>query len=101
MTWEQIGAAVVAAVVFAWPKLVAGWQALLAAFNMAVQRPELRRPPAVTPAAPGPVGYEDAIHNLALVRSRLNSTGSLGDEKSPERAAIDTLTLALVAGSDK
>jgi len=97
MTWEQIGAAVVAAVVFAWPKLVAGWKALLATF----QRPELRRPPAVTPAAPGPVGYEESIHNLALVRSRLNSTGRLGDEKSPERAAIDTLTLALVAGSDK
>jgi len=35
------------------------------------------------------------------VRARLNSTGLLGDEKSPQRAAIDTLTLALVAGSDK
>jgi hypothetical protein len=45
--------------------------------------------------------YEEAIHNLALVRARLNATGLLGDEKSPQRAAIDTLTLALVAGSDK
>lgn len=97
MTWEQIGAGIVAAIVFAWPKLVAGVKALLATFD----RPELRRPPAVTPAAPGPVGYEAAIHNLALVRSRLNATDHLGDEKSPERAAIDTLTLALVAGSDK
>jgi hypothetical protein len=35
------------------------------------------------------------------VRSRLNATDLLGEEKSPERAAIDTLTLALVAGSDK
>ena len=94
MTWEQIGAGIVAMVVFAWPKIVAGVKAILATF----ERPELRRPPAVTPAA---VGYEAAIHNLALVRSRLNATDHLGDEKSPERAAIDTLTLALVAGSDK
>jgi hypothetical protein len=97
MTWEQIGAGIVAAIVFAWPKIVAGFKAVLATF----ERPELNRPTAVTPAAPGPVGYEDAIHNLALVRSRLNATGLLGEEKSPERAAIDTLTLALVAGSDK
>jgi hypothetical protein len=47
------------------------------------------------------VTYEQAIHNLALVRGRLNATGLLGDDKSPQRAAIDTLTLALVAGSDK
>jgi hypothetical protein len=97
MTWEQIGAGIVAMVVFAWPKIVAGFKAILATF----ERPELRRPPAVTPAAAAPVGYQQAIHNLALVRSRLNATDHLGDEKSPERAAIDTLTLALVAGSDK
>jgi hypothetical protein len=94
MTWEQIGAGIVAVVVFAWPKLVAGVKALLAAASV----PKIVRPPAVTPAV---VGYEAAIHNLALVRSRLNATDHLGDEKSPERAAIDTLTLALVAGSDK
>jgi hypothetical protein len=47
------------------------------------------------------VTYEEAIRNLALVRARLNATGFLGDEKSPQRGAIDTLTLALVAGSDK
>jgi hypothetical protein len=97
MTWEQIGAGIVAVVVFAWPKLVAGVKALIAAASV----PRIVRPPAVTPAAPGPVGYEAAIHNLALVRSRLNATDHLGDEKSPERAAIDTLTLALVAGSDQ
>jgi len=97
MTWEQIGAGIVAVIVFAWPKLVAAVKALIAAASV----PRIVRPPAVTPAAHGPVGYEAAIHNLALVRSRLNATDHLGDEKSPERAAIDTLTLALVAGSDQ
>jgi hypothetical protein len=97
MTWEQIGAGIVAVVVFAWPKLVAGVKALIASVSV----PRIVRPPVVTPAAAAVVGYEAAIHNLALVRSRLNATDHLGDEKSPERAAIDTLTLALVAGSDK
>ena len=97
MTWEQIGAGIVAVIVFAWPKLVAGVKALIAAASV----PRIVRQPAVPTASPGPVGYEDAIHNLALVRSRLNATNLLGEEKSPERAAIDTLTLALVAGSDK
>jgi hypothetical protein len=96
MTWEQIGAGIVAVVVFAWPKIVAGVKALIAAASV----PRIVRPPAA-PVAAGLVGYESAIHNLALVRSRLNATDQLGDEKSPERAAIDTLTLALVAGSDK
>lgn len=89
MTVEQIIAAVIAAVVVAWPKLVQLVKSL---------RGVIPTGP-VSPAAP--VGYEDAIHNLALVRARLNSTGLLGEEKSPQRAAIDTLTLALVAGSDK
>jgi hypothetical protein len=89
MTYEQIGAAVIAAGVVAWPKLVQAVKFLRGAIPAG-------------PASPATlVGYEDAIHNLALVRARLNSTGLLGDEKSPQRAAIDTLTLALVAGSDK
>jgi hypothetical protein len=90
MTPEQAIAAVFAAVVLAWPKVVA------------VVKSAWGHMPAVPlPHMGGPVGYEDAIHNLALVRTRLNNTGLLGDEKSPQRAAIDTLTLALVAGSDK
>ena len=90
MTPEQVIAAVFAAAVLAWPKIVA------------VVKSAWGHIPAVPlPHLGGPVGYEDAIHNLALVRTRLNSTGLLGDEKSPQRAAIDTLTLALVAGSDK
>ena len=91
MTYEQIGAAAIAAAVVAWPKVVAVGKAVLGKL------------PGVPVPAPGgaAVGYEEAIHNLALVRARLNATGLLGDEKSPQRAAIDTLTLALVAGSDK
>ena len=89
MTYEQMGAAVIAAGVVAWPKLVQLVKSLRGVM------------PAVPVAPAAPVSYEAAIHNLALVRARLNSTGLLGDDKSPQRAAIDTLTLALVAGSDK
>jgi hypothetical protein len=90
MTYEQIGAAILAAGVVAWPKLVQ-------AVKWVMGRIPSKLPPASTP----PVGYEDAIHNLAMVRARLNATKLLGEEKSPQRAAIDTLTLALVAGSDQ
>lgn len=92
MSFEQIAAGIVAVVALAWPKIVAvvkaGWQRLPAGGP-------------TKPAAGAAVGYEEAISNLALVRARLNKTGLLGDEKSPQRAAIDTLTLALVAGSDQ
>jgi hypothetical protein len=96
MTYEQVGAALIAAAVVAWPKVVAG-------YNFVVEKLKVVPLPLPAPVSPqdGSVGYEQAIHNLALVRSRLNATGLLGDEKSPQRAAIDTLTLALVAGSDK
>jgi len=92
MTYEQIGAGIVAAVVVAWPKVVAGSKFVAARLNGT---------PSPAGRGDAAVGYEQAIHNLALVRARLNATGFLGDEKSPQRAAIDALTLALVAGSDK
>lgn len=41
--------------------------------------------------------YAKAISDLASVRARLAATGKLGE---PQKAAIDTLTLALVDGSD-
>lgn len=41
--------------------------------------------------------YQDAIANLATVRLRLRATDRLGDE---QKKAVDTLTLALVDGSD-
>lgn len=88
MTYEQMGAAIVAAGVVAWPKLVQAAKWL---------RGNIPRPP----SGDETVSYEEAIRNLALVRSRLNATKLLGDEKSPQRSAIDTLTLALVAGSDQ
>lgn len=91
MTYEQIGAGILAAAVVAWPKIAAVGKAVLG---------KIPGVPVPAPAVAA-VSYEEAIHNLALVRSRLNVTGHLGDEKSPQRAAIDTLTLALVAGSDK
>ena len=47
--------------------------------------------------APG-VGYQKAIADLANVRTRLASTQQLDDKV---KSAIDTLTLALVAGSDQ
>jgi hypothetical protein len=50
------------------------------------------------PSKPKGPSYQEAIANLALVRLRLNLTDTLTD---PERKAIDALTLALVAGSDK
>lgn len=50
------------------------------------------------PVAPRGIGYQTAIADLANVRKRLADTSTL-DEKA--KAAIDTLTLALVAGSDQ
>jgi hypothetical protein len=90
MTYEQIGAAILAAGVVAWPKLVQAFKWIRG-----------KLPSKLPLAAASGVGYEEAIHNLAMVRSRLNATKLLGEEKSPQRSAIDTLTLALVAGSDQ
>ena len=44
------------------------------------------------------VGYQKAMADLASVRKRLADTKSLDDAA---KKAIDTLTLALVAGSDQ
>lgn len=41
--------------------------------------------------------YEEAIHYLAVVRTRVKDTGLLGED---QRKAIDLLTLALVDGCD-
>lgn len=86
MTREQIIAGVVAVVVLLWPKLVE-WAGRLKA-----------RVPGRMPAPEAEVTFEAAIHNLAAVRSRLLASALL-DESA--KKAIDTLTLQLVAGSDK
>lgn len=51
-----------------------------------------KKPPHLQPT------YQSAINDLAHVRLRLLQTELLDDKA---RAAIDTLTLSLVAGSDK
>lgn len=57
----------------------------------AVEVPSVPQPP----KAPS---YRNAIESLASVRHRLISTGNLDDKAT---AAINDLTLCLVAGSDK
>lgn len=46
----------------------------------------------------GHPAYQAAIMALTLVRQRLIATDALSDK---EKAAIDTITLSLVAGSDR
>lgn len=46
----------------------------------------------------GHPAYQTAIMALTLVRQRLIATDALSDS---EKQAIDTLTLSLVAGSDR
>ena len=52
----------------------------------------------VAPIAPRVPGFLDATASLAEVRKRLVATGELGEE---EKGSIDTLQLALTAGSDQ
>jgi len=81
----QLAAAGVGAIALAWPwvKGAGGlWQGL-------------RLPPKVEAAGPS---YTKAIEDLACVRLRLRNTSCLADD---QLKAIDALTLALVAGSDK
>jgi hypothetical protein len=89
VTTMQIVAAVASVLIVAWPwlKYIAAELGItIAGFLPATPRP-----------AKASVSYEEAIHNLAVVRSRLVATSHLSDE---QKKAIDTLTLALVAGSD-
>lgn len=95
MSGEQmiyIAAGVIGALVLSWD-----WIAQAADYLLkSVPSPGL---PDVSPAR-RPVGptYQEAIADLASVRLRLLGTDGLTDQA---KAAIDTLTLALVAGSDK
>ena len=54
-------------------------------------------PAAPVVAAPGGGGFQAAVGALSVVRGRINKTGHLTPET---KAAIDALTLALVAGSE-
>lgn len=50
------------------------------------------------PAVDAGPSFQSAVSDLACVRRRLSATALLGEE---QKKAIDTLTLALVAGSDQ
>lgn len=79
--------------------VVAFWPQVQAAANWAIglwQDDPFVPPPTPLEEAIAP-SYRDAIANLATVRLRLRATERLGDE---QKAAVDTLTLALVDGSD-
>lgn len=64
------------------------------------ERPAMKSPSPFDIPVPtkGHPAYQAAIMALTLVRSRLIATDSLSDK---EKGAIDTLTLSLVAGSDR
>lgn len=89
-----IAAGVVGAVILGWDYIAQAADYLL----KSVPAPGLPS----APAGPGkrPVGptYQEAIADLASVRLRLLGTDGLSEQA---KAAIDTLTLALVSGSDK
>lgn len=82
--------------------------AILAAAAALLFWPNNRRAERVSTPSPSPFdipsaakshpGYQASIMALTLVRQRLIATDSLSDE---EKVAIDTLTLSLVAGSDR
>lgn len=87
MTTLQIAGASVAAVVLLWPQIR----------SSAVYAYSAIRGSAVSKASAGP-SFNEAVAHLAHVRARLLATESLGND---QKKAIETLTLALVAGSDK
>lgn len=92
MTAVQLAGAAVAVALVLWPqiKFAATWLAVAAASAAGGDGP-------ARPAVIGPT-FTDAVAHLAKVRARLLTTDSLGDE---QKKAIEVLTLALVAGSDK
>jgi hypothetical protein len=93
MTVEQIAISALAAVVAFWPNLATlAEKAAVGVGGMVADK--LVPPPASTETG----SYHAAIADLANVRTRLLKTELLLD---PQKAAIDTLTLALVGGSDK
>jgi hypothetical protein len=79
--------AIAAAAVYLWPS---------SPRPAAVARPPMLAPP--VDRAPRSPTYQGAMSSLAQVRHRLIATDNLTDAA---KAAVDALTLALVAGSDK
>lgn len=85
--------AVTAVLIYLWPS-----PAQQKPFKLDFRAPE---PEPIAAAVPDPTrrpNFRMAVDSLAYVRSRLVVTDTLTE---PTKAAIDTLTLALVSGSDK
>lgn len=80
--------------------ILAAAAALLFWPNRKSERPQLHTPSPFDLPSPvkGHPGYQASIMALTLVRQRLIATDALSDD---QKAAIDTLTLSLVAGSDR
>lgn len=95
MTSVQIGGLVAAALVVLWPQLKFGGSWLAVAIAGLLDREESvveERPATIDPS------FTAAVEHLSKVRTRLLGTEALGEE---QKKAIEVLTLALVAGSDK
>jgi hypothetical protein len=84
---DKVVALVFGVLILAWPAIFSWVKQGLEALPHSTPR--------LTPAA---TSYIAAIENLGIVRTRLVQTECLGEQ---QKAAIDTLTLALVNGSDK
>jgi hypothetical protein len=71
------------------------WSPLVAAVRAAMAH---AGPLSPLPAPPVKTGFSTAIGALAVVRNRLVDTGCLDE---PAKAAIENVTHALIAGTDK
>lgn len=87
MSLEQMLMVGAAGAVALWPGVAAGLRRVAAYIRNSRAEVVAEKP-----------GFQAAIANLALVRARLAGTELLDDAA---KKAIDTLTLALVSGSDK
>lgn len=91
--YTQIVVAAAAVLVAFWPQIKAGVSMLLGSMKSLASAPVVAHE-----ADDEHVPYQTSIAYLAEVRTRLKATGMLDDAR---KAAIDTLTLALVEGSDQ
>ena len=92
MSADKVIALILGALILAWPAIVSWVKRGLEALP---PPPGVQLPPRPAPAK---ASYIEAIENLGIVRTRLVQTECLGES---QKAAIDTLTLALVGGSEK
>jgi hypothetical protein len=93
---DKIIALVFGVLILAWPAIFSWVKQGLEALPHPA--PSVPLPTPSVPAAAPKTSYIAAIENLGIVRTRLVQTECLGEQ---QKAAIDTLTLALVGGSEK